>query len=394
MMLFAIGKSSTRPHGSWKVPKNKQPISLKTISFGSNASERESCVDGVLAYQDVPPDFVQDESQTTVTVYMGFVSFMILIWEHMITFDDEVNYVWFGTKGPLVWLFFLISDAVWFYNQFVRCGHFVRYEGSMTVTGLNTTALMMFLRVYAMYPRRWAILAFVFIIFLVELSVNAWLLTHGVAVVHNRAIHACTMIFDQNVPGHIASASAWLPLLYDTVILILTLNRTLQPVRHQAAGKIMRVLLRDGILYYSVIFSINLVLTLMIASAPPGIQNITAQLEYLLTVAMMSRITIHLKKQAKKSSSMDQSETVSVPLRPVLRSSRMRFAHELPITITVEELVTRDEDSRTTTEDEETKRRDISQQTITAAWRRDSPRRPNIDSRPSKSSKVQFYSIT
>ncbi|KAI0785134.1 hypothetical protein C8Q75DRAFT_735569 [Abortiporus biennis] len=339
--------------------------------------------DGVLAYQDVPPDFVQDESQTTVTVYMGFVSFMILIWEHMITFDDEVNYVWFGTKGPLVWLFFLISDAVWFYNQFVRCGHFVRYEGSMTVTGLNTTALMMFLR-------RWAILAFVFIIFLVELSVNAWLLTHGVECYETMLISEGS--YDS--PGHIASASAWLPLLYDTVILILTLNRTLQPVRHQAAGKIMRVLLRDGILYYSVIFSINLVLTLMIASAPPGIQNITAQLEYLLTVAMMSRITIHLKKQAKKSSSMDQSETVSVPLRPVLRSSRMRFAHELPITITVEELVTRDEDSRTTTEDEETKRRDISQQTITAAWRRDSPRRPNIDSRPSKSSKVQFYSIT
>lgn len=37
----------------------------------------------------------------------------------------------------------------------------------------------------------------------------------------------------------------------------------------------------------------------MIAAAPPGIQNITAQTEYLLTVAMMSRITIHLRKQAR-----------------------------------------------------------------------------------------------
>lgn len=50
--------------------------------------------------------------------------------------------------------------------------------------------------------------------------------------------------------GPIASASAWLPLLYDTLILILTLNRTLKPVRHRTAGKIMKVLLRDGILYY------------------------------------------------------------------------------------------------------------------------------------------------
>jgi len=37
----------------------------------------------------------------------------------------------------------------------------------------------------------------------------------------------------------------------------------------------------------------------MIAVAPPGIQNITAQLELLLTVAMMSRVTIDLKKHGK-----------------------------------------------------------------------------------------------
>ena len=48
----------------------------------------------------------------------------------------------------------------------------------------------------------------------------------------------------------IASASAWLPLLYDTIVLILTLKRTLGPVRNKTAGKIARVLLRDGILYY------------------------------------------------------------------------------------------------------------------------------------------------
>lgn len=47
-----------------------------------------------------------------------------------------------------------------------------------------------------------------------------------------------------------AAASAWLPLLYDTVILLLTLNRTLGPVRNKTAGRVMKVLLRDGMLYY------------------------------------------------------------------------------------------------------------------------------------------------
>jgi hypothetical protein len=53
-------------------------------------------------------------------------------------------------------------------------------------------------------------------------------------------------------------------------------------------------------MYYSVICSITLVLTIMIVSAPPGLKNITAQMELLLTVAMMSRITLSLKKTAAK----------------------------------------------------------------------------------------------
>ncbi|GJE97687.1 hypothetical protein PsYK624_139080 [Phanerochaete sordida] len=170
----------------------------------------------------------------------------------------------------------------------------------MTVIGINTTALMMLLRVSAMYNRKPLVVGFVAAAFCVEFGVSAWLLSHGIPVRHSTtAIHACTMIFDDSKVGGIASASAWLPLLYDTLVLALTLKRTLGPVRNKTAGKIARVLLRDGILYYSVIFAVNLVLTLMIATAPPGLQNITAQLEYLLTVTMMSRITLHLRKQAR-----------------------------------------------------------------------------------------------
>jgi len=265
----------------------------------------------VLPYSTMAADSLlstdQDVQNTRVTVYMGFVSYMILVWDLFVTFDDEVQYIWFGPKGPLVWLFFLnryLTPLGFIINLFAylspswtpeRCQHFVRYEGSMTVIGLNTTALMMFLRIYALYQSQYAILAVTASMLSIELGVNAWLLSHGVAVVHDDGVHACTMVFDKSI-GPIASASAWLPLLYDTLVLILTLNRTLKPVRHRTAGKIVKVLLRDGILYYSVIFSVNVVLTLMIAFAPADIQNITAQLEYLLTVAMMSRITIHLKK--------------------------------------------------------------------------------------------------
>lgn len=157
--------------------------------------------------------------------------------------------------------------------------------------------------------------------------------------------------------------------------MLLTLYKTVGPVRHKNAGKIARVLLRDGMLYWryvathglpeilrlmnifsSVIFVVNLVLTLMIATAPPGLQNITAQLEYLLTVAMMSRITIHLRKQARSReldthlATYSYSTTTDPPVgRSNLRLGRTNAtAHTITdphLTVTVEEnTVTHDDD--------------------------------------------------
>ena len=47
-----------------------------------------------------------------------------------------------------------------------------------------------------------------------------------------------------------ASASAWIPLLYDTIIFGLTLYRTVPPIWREEASYIIKRLLEDGILYY------------------------------------------------------------------------------------------------------------------------------------------------
>ena len=113
------------------------------------------------------------------------------------------------------------------------------------------------------------------------------------------------LVFFSNRSG-LASASAWIPLLYDTIIFGLTLYRTVPPIRREEASYIIKRLLEDGILYYryyiscfqfiyqirsdhpsfffkkkttitSVIFSVTFVLTFMIVAAPPGTKNIAAQ---------------------------------------------------------------------------------------------------------------------
>ncbi|PIL22620.1 hypothetical protein GSI_15310 [Ganoderma sinense ZZ0214-1] len=235
-------------------------------------------------------------SELYTTCYVGLASFTILIWDHLLTFSEEVEFVWKKKKGPLIYLFFInryltplgfcVNLIAYFSDYFTPdtsvCRHFVRFEGSMTLIGINVTAVMMFLRIYAIYEGRKSVVFALATLLLAEFAVNASLLTYGIAVKHTVRIHACTMIFDQSkVHGVFAAASAWLPLLYETAVLALTLLRTYQHAKDASAGRVMRILVKEGLLYFSVIFSITLILTLMIISAPDGLKNVAAQTEYL-----------------------------------------------------------------------------------------------------------------
>jgi len=246
------------------------------------------------------------------TQYFGLASFVVLLYDHLITFDDEVRYIWRGNKKLVTWLFLInryltplgfsvnisaYTSPVW---TPVICENFVRYEGAMTFLGVAIASLMMGVRVTAIYHGNRAVLALISLLFLVMVSINAWLLTTAGPVHHPTDIHGCSMIFGQNGQniGVWASATAWTPLIFDTVVLALVIFRTRGIVRAKMAGqfRVVSTLIKDGLLYFSVILTANLVLAIMIVRAPDGIRNICAQFQLLITVTMMSRITLNLRK--------------------------------------------------------------------------------------------------
>ncbi|KAJ3869108.1 hypothetical protein EV359DRAFT_77063 [Lentinula novae-zelandiae] len=305
-------------------------------------------------------DLISDATEVRDTNYVAFVGFTIMIWDHLDTFTTEVEYVWprVGEKKPIVYLFLINRYLIplgFIVNLFaylridqetyvgiklsvdisfslprmrsysIRCRHFVRYEGAMTMIGVNIVGLMMLIRIYALYRNQKFIVAGVAVLLLIEMGTYAWLMSTGKPVQHHPNIicqssmyirelifaytvcgaqisAACTMIFGEK--NSIAtSSSAWLPLLYDTVVLVLTLGATIPSVRDargSATVYVMRRLLHDGLIYFGVIFAVNLVLSVMIAVADSGLKNITAQLELLVTVTMMSRITLNLMQSPDK----------------------------------------------------------------------------------------------
>lgn len=258
------------------------------------------------------PSPAQDAAEALRTDFVGFASFAVLVWDHLISLEDEVQYVWKGKKGPIVYLFFLnryFTPLAFIINLYAylspswtieRCERFIKYEGTTVAFAVEVVGLMMSLRIRALYPHQPFIAYFLWFLLTVETGLNAWLISGGRAVPHNpdSGVHSCSFIFDPKYSAA-ATSSAWFPLLYDSIVLLLTLYRTWPSIRRREAGFIMNRLFEDGLLYYSVIFSVTLVLTIMIIAAPPGLQNITAQLEQLITVAMMSRITLNLRKAGR-----------------------------------------------------------------------------------------------
>ncbi|OAX40719.1 hypothetical protein K503DRAFT_855142 [Rhizopogon vinicolor AM-OR11-026] len=74
-------------------------------------------------------------------------------------------------------------------------------------------------------------------------------LTHQSVVPHSSYIHSCRMKFSVSIKG-LASAWAWVPLCYGTVVFALTLNCTLSSIRNKVTGHVVCTLLTNGVLFY------------------------------------------------------------------------------------------------------------------------------------------------
>lgn len=168
----------------------------------------------------------------------------------------------------------------------------------MTMIGISIVFLMMMLRIRALYARIFSIQALVLTIFMTFVGVNAYVLTHAAPVDHPAwpLVDSCTGII--SLGRTLSSSTGWLPLIFDTTVMFLTMYRTARSVYSRTTSDMFRVLFREGLLYYSIICTATLALTIMVNTTGESIRNVVSQLHLCLTVALMSRITLHLRRFA------------------------------------------------------------------------------------------------
>ncbi|KLO05847.1 hypothetical protein SCHPADRAFT_710544 [Schizopora paradoxa] len=239
---------------------------------------------------DLVQEFYEDAQVFTAAKHFIDASFAMLIYDHLLTFGDEVERVW-KPKFTGATLLFLINryftplqyivniasffDAAWTFDS-EACINFVKFPGAGTTCSI-VVEIILIIRTYALYGGSNVLLAFLSVLFIIQISAMGMALSRSKPETTRFGLAGCILTGTDNI-----FAALWIaPLCMDSVICILTLWKTRQYIRDNVKTPILQVLRRDGILYFAVIFCANLLNVLIFSLAPENVKAIGARSGYL-----------------------------------------------------------------------------------------------------------------
>ncbi|RDB18705.1 hypothetical protein Hypma_014732 [Hypsizygus marmoreus] len=254
--------------------------------------------------------------------YFQLAAYVVLIFDHILTFSEEVERIWkrritgaailFLINRYLTPLQFLViidafHDPIWTRSVQVFTGsvlfsmlismsffcldRFVAFEGASTVALIAVCELIMILRVFALYGRSFPILIFLMILWVVQVIISSVGLSTGFAVPLPPGLIGC--IFTGSSP---LFPSLWVaPLVTNSIMFFLTLYRTRDYILQTGHAPTLHIFVRDGTMYFLVILMANLMNTLIYFLAVGDLKAIGASFSQLITATMVSRLVLNLR---------------------------------------------------------------------------------------------------
>ncbi|KDR76722.1 hypothetical protein GALMADRAFT_21534, partial [Galerina marginata CBS 339.88] len=208
--------------------------------------------------------------------YFQLASFVMMVYDHMITFSEEVEQIWRRPFTGVSWLFLInryitplqfiiVLDAFEDPRWTKASDHSCRLGDPLDHTSYNFV------------HRSWVRLSSVFGICISKISSDS-----------SDVAEPLPPVF---------AAVVWIsPLMTDITIFLLTIWKTKsRHVKISHPTSIFSLLVRDGALYFSVICTVNFFNMLMFLIAPPDLRVIGASFSQLLTLTMVSRLVLNLR---------------------------------------------------------------------------------------------------
>ncbi|KAH8813515.1 hypothetical protein DL96DRAFT_1716424 [Flagelloscypha sp. PMI_526] len=220
-------------------------------------------------------DFEDEVNMITIEAYLRTFSVAMLLYDHLLTFSDEILYIWTPRWNKSTLLFSLnryiglimngltLTFTHWNLRTSGNCVNADTFTQVSLIPVQCLACLIISLRVYALYGRSkrvmWCLLAY----FSAGFGLCAWALSRQ-SLVEAGVAHIkrglCHVSIDR--PTAVRLAISWEALFtYDTTIFILTFHKSWK-ARHSVvtakSASFIGVFIRDGAIYFMLIALANL----------------------------------------------------------------------------------------------------------------------------------------
>ncbi|KAJ7720397.1 hypothetical protein B0H16DRAFT_1896843 [Mycena metata] len=239
--------------------------------------------------------------------YLYLAPLTFLYWDHLLTFGDEVRYIWNRPKTASAYCFFLnrylaafggVAVTVFSYHEIPesRCPDFNRFRQILLIVNQVTVCLLLTLRIHALYGRDKRIISGMLGLGAVLLAVSIWAASRARGT-PQRGEPGCNIADSRHVA--IMIAIPWEAVfVYDVMIFFLLSYKSLHMQRDSslrwAQIPLLTLLMRDGSIYFALMAAVNLANILTSYIAPPLLVSCLSTFASNLSVTMMSRLMLNL----------------------------------------------------------------------------------------------------
>ncbi|KAG7096219.1 hypothetical protein E1B28_003671 [Marasmius oreades] len=233
----------------------------------------------------------------------------MLCYDHLLTFDDEIKYMWQRKKAfpfylflifryitPIVSLINLISehDPNWIG---AACNNWIWLPVAIGPIVSLATGIILILRVHAIYSQATWILCVTLPIYITQLIVMGWAIPAAVPANLPPGFIGCIPVPKLDTGLRLASIYI-AALAFDATIFALTFGRAIYSRLTGSSIPLKTLIIRDGTLYFAVIFVVNLTNVLLLTLAPLDLSAINAPFASMITAILVARLMLHLRAAA------------------------------------------------------------------------------------------------
>jgi len=213
---------------------------------------------------------MMNKSRLLTAVCLG-----VAVWDWLTTFNLEYRYIWKRRPTIMDLAFFVVRYGVMVQLAVVEyllywpkspeaCGKIFRFEFLYPPFMYLTGSYILSMRVYAIWGKNKFVLGGLIALIIAQAAVQFWNPQSNHRIELPNGVHAC-------IAG--GAKHYWLfyvcPLIFDLVVLFLTLFKTVNNWRKGARSTLMAVIARDSILFYALALVANCANIINYALTPP-----------------------------------------------------------------------------------------------------------------------------